>query len=160
MARYPNGTYLARATESKHGLTKSGGTEIAILFKLLGEQWDGQSITGYVYFTDNTDDDKSMKSLEACGWNGDGIELDPLPGLGSCDVELVIENETFEGKERSKVKYINKVGAVSNSAPMDDAQRKAFAARMRGKIAARGRNGAASSAAPAGGAPDTSDIPF
>jgi len=145
MSRIPNGTYRAKAIDSKHGVTKKGGIEIAIGFELLGEQWAGQTITGYVYFTENTDDDRSMESLEACGWNGTDIDKDPLPGLGSCECSIVVENETYEGKERSKVKWINKAGAVSTSEPLTDEQRRVFAARMAAKIGARkARNGSAS----------------
>jgi hypothetical protein len=165
MSRIPNGTYRARAIDSKHGTTKKGGIEIAIGFQLLDEQWAGHTITGYVYFTDNTDDERSMESLEACGWTGEGIELDPLPGLGSCETELVIEIETYEGKERSKVKYINRLGAVSTAAPLSSEQQRAFAARMRAKIAARkakngGRPAAARPATGGNTANGQDDIPF
>lgn len=146
--KIPNGTYRAQAIDSKHGTTKKGGIEIAIGFKLLDEQWAGVSVTGYVYFTDKTDDDRSLESLEACGWNGENVETSPLVGLGSCECSIVIENETYEGKERSKVKHINKAGgAVSNSTPMTTQQAAAFAAKMRSKIAARkAKNGAGADA--------------
>lgn len=152
--KIPNGSYRARAIDSKLGQTKNGGTEIAIAFQLLDEAWAGTVLTGYVYFTENTDDEINFKQLEAAGWDGEGLDKSPLPGLGSCECSVQVVNETFEGKERTKVKGIYKIGPVTNATPMNPAQAAAFAAKMRAKIAARkAKNGN-------GSAGKSDDIPF
>ena len=67
-------------------------------------------------------------------------------------VALVTEEDTYDDPEkgpitRTKVKWINRVGGAARVAkPMDDGQRKAFAARMKG-VAMMSRPGAAAPAA-------------
>ena len=44
--------------------------------------------------------------------------------------------ETYEGKVRAKVKFINSTGGMALKNPLDQGQAKAFAAKMKAKIAA------------------------
>jgi len=75
--------------------------------------------------------DYTLDSLRACGVT----DLESLAGLGSTEVELVLETEVFDGRENQRVRYVNALGsgAVSVKERMSDAERKAFAASLKGK---------------------------
>ena len=57
------------------------------------------------------------------------------PGLGSTEVSLLIHNETYNGETRSKVQFVNRPGGIAMKSPMTPEQAKAFAARMKGRVA-------------------------
>jgi hypothetical protein len=74
--------------------------------------------------------------------------------VDSQDVILVIETETYEGKARQKVRWVNSPSMqLKDQLSAEDA--KSFAARMRGKIVAMGGAGAQKKKAT-----DNDDIPF
>jgi hypothetical protein len=148
MTDYTNslaGTHRARATEWALGMSSTGKEQIAIMFELVGGPHDGKHITAFLYFTDNTVD-RTLESMRHCGWDSDNLaELD---NLGANEVELVIEDESYEGKTRSRVKWINRVSRLALKEQLDPGQVAAFAARMRGKtVASKQKYGAQPAAA-------------
>jgi len=127
------GTHKARAKEWALGISSTNKEQIAVMFEFVGGEHDGKHITWFGYFTDGTVD-RTLESLRHCGWESDSLaELDTL---GNCEVELVIEDEEYEGKWRSKVKWVNRVAKLALKEQMNAAQVAAFAARMRGKTVA------------------------
>lgn len=127
------GTHRARATEWQLGISSTGKEQIGVMFELVGGPHDGKHITWFGYFTDNTVD-RTLESLRHCGWDSDNLaELD---GLAANEVELVVEDEEYEGKVRSKVKWVNRVSRLQMKEQMSPAQVQAFAARLRGKTVA------------------------
>lgn len=146
------GTYAARATDAVLGYTSNGSEQVAVAFVLLDDK--GQQtvthITWYGFFTEKTTE-RTIQALRHCGWQGD--DLSELSTVGSADVELVIDDEPdLQGQMRTRVRWVN---ALGSSAPaikdrMGDAQRKAFAAKMRGMVvAANGGKASPRPAAPA-----------
>lgn len=126
------GTHKARAKE--WALGKSNGKEqIGIMFEFTAPPLEGRSITAYLYFTDATVD-RTLESLRHCGWDADSIA--DLDSLGNNEVELVIEDEEYDGKVRSKVKWVNRVSRLMLKDQMDASSVAAFAARLRGKAVA------------------------
>lgn len=94
----------------------------------------GESLTWYGFFTDKTLD-RTVESMRACGWQG--VDLTDLSGMDANEVVLVVEHETDEsGAIRPRVRWVNSQGglAMSNALAGDDLA--AFAATMRGRIAA------------------------
>src|SRR3990172_9378378 len=75
-----------------------------------------------------------MESLRACGFTGDELvklsEQNP-----DVEVQIVVEHETWEGKVRAKVKWINSLarGFVLEE-PLDDKSVRMFSAQMKGKL--------------------------
>lgn len=126
------GTHRARAKE--WALDVQGGKEcIVVRFEFVGGQHEGRSIQWWGYFTEKTED-RTIESMRHCGWDSDSLaELD---SLGNNEVDLVIEDEEYQGKWRSKVKWVNRLQRLNVKAPMNQAQLSAFAARMRGKTVA------------------------
>ena len=140
------GKYKARAAKGE--LSESGTKKtpcIAVEFQLLDT---GEFIWWYGYLTEKTET-RTLESLQHAGFAGADIAGDLMAqGLGSRDVELVIEHETYEGKTRARVQWVNSADGGGGSAMPDD-KKAAFAARMRGKLLAMGGRDAPA-AAPAG----------
>lgn len=123
-----NGTYRAIAVQWEMGETSTGKEQIAIRFKILGDE-DGRHITYFGFFTEKTAK-RTMESMRICGWQNDDF-VDVI-GLDSNEVELVIAPEEYNGTWTSKVKWVNRPGGgLKLEKPMDDAAKRAFSARMK-----------------------------
>lgn len=129
----PAGTYRARATEAQLGTTDTGKEQVAISFQLLTPGFEGQHLPYYGFFTEKALE-VTVKALRACGWQG--VDLSDLSGIDANEVNLVVEHEEYNGVTRAKVRWVNdgSVGLLKNV--LGDAERKSFAQRMRGAIAA------------------------
>lgn len=126
------GVHKARAAEFAYG--KSGGKEcIAVRFEFVGGPHDGKSIQWFGYFTEKTEE-RTLESLRHAGWVG--ADIVNLDGLGTTEVELVIGDEEYEGKVRSKVQWVNRASRVTIKDQLDSSALQSFAARMRGKAVA------------------------
>ena len=145
-----NGKYRGRPTSAALGLTKGGKEQIAVQFDLVDPA--GESIAWYGYFTEGTME-RTIQSLRYCGWTGTDLSVftegQPLPEEVCREVELVVEQEEYEGKVRAKVQWVNGGGglALKNALTLDQAQ--AFARRMQGVITAMDRQGSQTRANPA-----------
>lgn len=130
--------YIARAEQWGIGETDGGKPQVAVGFQILTEGADLSYITWHGYFTEKTTE-RTIESLRLCGWAGDDLteiaESNPAANLGANEVELVIEDETYDGKTRAKVQWVNRIGgALALKAPLAGDKLKAFAAEMRGTI--------------------------
>jgi hypothetical protein len=156
----PKGRYRARALEYAFGMTTTGREQIAVVFEILDEQFAGQRITWYGFFGDDpgrgtkTPTEITVEALRNCGWSGN--DLADLSGIDANEVILVVEQERFKGELHARVKFVNRPSMPLKSR-LSPAQVQAFAAKMRGSVAAAGR--ALKNAEPAGKADDDS-IPF
>lgn len=128
------GRYKAMAVDFDLGVNENTGTDqAAILFSISeGEPCEGETITGYLYFTEKTSE-KSIKILRNMGWAGMDVGAITVADLPN-EMELVIAEEEYKGQIHTKVQYINAPGeggpALRNR--MNDAQRALFSERMRG----------------------------
>jgi hypothetical protein len=128
-----NGKFKARAKEAQFGHSSTGKEQIAVMFELSGEH-AGRTLTWFGYFTDETVD-RTFESLRHCGWDTDNI-VDALGQIGANEVELVVEEETYEGKTRDRVKFVNRPYRLAVKEPMSAQAQLAFAARLKGKAIA------------------------
>jgi hypothetical protein len=165
------GKFKARAKTGLWGLgaTSSGNKEVAVLFDILDESAEYSSLTWRGYLSDAAFE-RTIESLRICGWEGD--DLSKLEGLDKNEVELVVEEEEYEGKIQTKVRWVNRLGSLSIKAPLEGDQLKSFAAAMQSRIraldASKGKktNGASKpSSPPPSGPPEPppltdADIPF
>lgn len=125
--------FVARARNWDLGESSTGKEQIAIQFEVLTPDAGMRHITWYGYFTDTTME-RTIQSMRYCGWQGS--DLTDLSGMDANEVEIVVDDEVYEGKTRTKVKWINRGGGLALKAPMDANKRKAFAASMRANIRA------------------------
>jgi hypothetical protein len=139
-----DGVYRARAIQGALGQASTGSDQVAVEFEILTEGLEGQHITWFGYFTDATWE-RTVEALRTCGWQGD--DLSDLTGLGASEVDLVIEQEEYNGKYSAKVKWINKPGGMSLKAPMSPERAQQFASEMKGRILSLKKNGTTKPAA-------------
>jgi hypothetical protein len=165
------GTYRARAVSAALGETSTGSEQVAVEFELLDVEGNaGPHIVWYGYFTEKTVK-TTIKALRTCGWTGD--LLTDLSGIDTNEVSLVIEEESDQnGRMRPRVRWVNAPGGagLSLKAPLDGEKARAFAAKMRSRIAAMDQAEGASKPKPRATAKpilspeppphDDSDLPF
>lgn len=148
------GTWPARAKEWDLGYAKSGNEQIAILFQITEGPHQGKHIQAYLSFAGGALD-RTLESMRHCGWSSDSLaEIDDL---GNNEVELVISDEQYttdegELKWTSKVNWVNRRSRLVVKNQLNEAQRIAFAQKLRGKTVASkqkyGAQPAPSAAAP------------
>lgn len=128
------GKYRARAQAPSvsFGVSKNGNEQVAITFDLLDEndQPSGETIAWIGTFTEKTMA-RTLESVANCGW-------DMSTGTSQVDtveanvVELVIEHEEYEGRDRARVKWINRLGrAFSFETPLDQRAKAGLFARIK-----------------------------
>jgi hypothetical protein len=158
------GKFRAKAKEWGLGESSTGKEQIAVSFDILTEGAEFSTITWYGYFTEDTWQ-RTLESLRIMGWTGTDFEQD-LVGLDTNEVELVVAEEEFDGKVRTKVQWVNRVGGLNIKAPLTLERTKAFAATMRDRIKAfDATKGSRPAPKPAGRPPEPpphndADIPF
>lgn len=101
------GRYRARAVDHKFGKTSKGTDQIMVAFEVTQEEHKGHRFYWYGFFSDKTID-RTLESLEACGWDGKGFK--DMTSLRKNEVELVVETETNEGETYLRVRWVNRLG--------------------------------------------------
>jgi hypothetical protein len=120
------GTHRARAGEVALGVKKSGKEHVAVMFTITQGDAKGRTISWDGYFSDGAVV-RTLESLRHCGWTGE--TLGDLSGIGDVEVDLVIDDEEYNGKTYDRVKWINKPQQLFINR-MGDAAVNAFAERM------------------------------
>lgn len=142
----PEGVYLAKAGEFEFGRSSKGNEQIGVAFTITQGEHAGCRLTWFGFFNSADNEDRTIRSLRAAGWAGDDITS--LDGLGSVEASIVVEVDDYNGDRRNKVAWVNAPG-VAMKEKLNDAEKKALAARLKGKVLASKPKGA-SSAAPYG----------
>ena len=132
------GTSRAKARRAALGKSSTGKEQVAVEWEMLDAPSGQSSITSYHYFSSEKAIEIAMDQLRAGGFKGDDLsDLSSLyPDANPPEVELVVAHEEYNGKWSAKVRYVNSLGGLAMAHPLDETQAKAFAARMRGAIAA------------------------
>ena len=101
----------------------------------------GRTSTWFGFLTDAAFD-RTVESLRHFGWKGDDLYKlcrgDDPEGMGTQEAVAVVGEEEYEGKLRARINFINGTGGLALKERMDDAQARAFAAKMRGRIMSKG----------------------
>lgn len=133
----PAGKYIGTPVGAALGTTSSGKEQIAIQFEFIDPV--GERLTWYGYFTDAAFE-RTIEQLRACGWTGSSLDefaADHLPAGVDRQVELVVQHEEYQGKTQVRLAFVNSIGAgLALKSAMDAGQARAFAAKMKGRIAA------------------------
>ena len=128
------GRHLVRAMRAELGYTNSGNEMVAVYL----QNDEGNGITWYGYFTDATWK-RTLEALRLCGWQGDDVS--DLSGIdGSREVEVVVEQEEWQGETRVRARWINAPGGAGIRNVMPEADRKSFAARIRERMQSKGND--------------------
>jgi hypothetical protein len=172
------GTYKAKAFEVMLGESKTKRTPfVGVKFRITEGEFAGQVVKWEGYLSETTSGkskktpaERTIESLQYCGWMGDDIgafATGVLQGLDSNEVELVVEMEDYEDRETGeqrqspKVQWVNRPGGRVQFAgeAVDVAKAKAFGAKFRGlALKLKAQNGALPNGAKAPPPPASSDI--
>lgn len=157
------GTYKARATSAllaQVGAKKTPAMQVVFQIETEGPH-HGETIRWDGWLTTDKSQERTIESLQHCGWTGDDLstfakEGAPLQGLDLNDVEIVVIMEPSQDdptKSYPRVNWVNKPGGgrglnVENAMPAAEAL--AFAEKMKGLVLkTRAKNPAPAVAAPA-----------
>lgn len=121
------GKYVAKLLEWKLGTSSKGGEQIGLLFEITAGEFAGEKITAYKSFSESAFP-WTEKALKALGW--DGKDFEDFTGLGEKTAQIEVEKDTYEGKTKLKVSWINPIGVAMKN-EMTSGQKRSFAERMR-----------------------------
>jgi len=125
--------YRAKAKEWTMSESQQHVPMIVVLFDILTEGAAESALNWRGSFSDGAAD-RTIESMRHCGWEGD--DLTQLEGLDRNEVELVVEDEEYEGKTYAKVQWVNKPRSLSVKNVLEGDKLKAFAAEMKLRIRA------------------------
>lgn len=103
--------------------------EYSLVQELKGEEFvdvtaEGLTLTGYHYLerTDGQLNERTIKALrEALGWDGVKVEWLQSTDLSSHAVTVVTGMETYNGRERCKVQWLNPLGQMGGGSGVEKA---------------------------------------
>ena len=134
--KIPAGRHSAKVIDYGLGETKNGDPQVKIRFKLDG---DGSEITWFGSLKEGRAREITIDALLVCGMVGDDLN-DLSGGAGSGilnekkSVSIVVEDEEYNGKTTTKVKWINDIDGGGRSLAPD---KKPLLKSMKGDILAR-----------------------
>jgi hypothetical protein len=162
------GKFKAVVTAKELTTTRNGGEQVVVTFELREGPSTGETIKYYGNLSAAAAE-YTLKNLRICGWKSDDIrELDTV---GDDEVQLNIQEDTYNGNTALKVKFINPL-TMASKFTVEPSQADALAARLKALAAAtRGDTPAAPAVAPRtvaatkpnGAAPavvDADELPF
>jgi len=157
----PKGFYRAKAlaNTAQFGVTPAKGTDfIRIQFQITDGEFAGQSLAWDGYFTGEATK-RTVDSLQYAGCTFPGNDITNLEGLGTTEVSIDVEHESYEkdgqAKTYAKVAWVNSLHrGVSPELQMNAGQKESFKQRMMGQlvVAKQAKPGVAS---PSGSAPQS-----
>jgi len=124
--------YDARAIDAYLAETKSGKPHVVVDLEVAAGNFMGERITAYLFLTDKAAE-RSIESLRHLGWRGTNIH--DLVGVTDNMVQIVVEREVYDGRERAKVRWINRIGAPSMPA-LPESKAASINAALQSRIAA------------------------
>lgn len=136
-----NGLYRAKAVRAELGEAGTGNAQVGIEFELLdGGVTEPEFIPRFIHYYGTFTDkavQHTLKAMRTAGWKGDDVsDLSSVGGPDAPEVSLVVENETYNGQTRPKVKWVNSQGGPMMKTPLAGEKAKQFAARMKGAVLA------------------------
>lgn len=135
------GKYRAYAKGAKFDKTKAKGTDyVAVEFEIMEGPHKGETITWYGYFTEATQG-RTVESLQHAGCTFPGDDVTDLEGLGTTEVQIVVNHEEYQGKTSARVQWVNSMSVGPQVHQMAPDQKSAFAARLRGLVQMKKRTG-------------------
>lgn len=103
------GKFRAQAVSHEWQRSRDKGTEyVSVAFCLLEGPDEGSYVYWNGFFTENSEQ-RTVDSLLLAGWDGSSIGM--LPGLGTKEVQVVVEHETYKDKTKAKVAWVNSPSA-------------------------------------------------
>jgi hypothetical protein len=148
------------------GQASTGTDQIGMQFRLLDEPWKGWTLPWYGTFSEAAFP-MTYEALRACGWRGEFIKSLKSDLVDGAEVSLVVEPEEYDGKWRSRIKFVNPPTSIRMHRTFTPEQRTALAVGIQDMIdqglheREKRKAAAGSTSTPGrGGSNDDDDIPF
>lgn len=132
------GVHRARALSAVLSETKNRREYVYIKLALVEDKNDAIGWSGY--FGDDvgkdgkTQTERTVAVLRCCGWEGD--DLTDLSTIDRHEVEIVVNNEEYQGAMQMRCSYVQPIGTAAaympKSLPTTQAQR--FSDRIKGRL--------------------------
>jgi len=148
---------MGRAIEFGFGRAKNGTEQVGVVCELVEGDFKGKQGVWYGFFNTKENSERAFRSLMYLGW--DGVDLTKLTGLGTKTAALTCGEETFEGKSRWKIKFVDdpESDGIFMADRFNPEQTADFANRMSGLLSEfRAKRPAAGAAKPPAAAPQNS----
>ena len=130
----PNRRYIrSKAQEWALGEAENGKPFVGVSFKIKDTDGTEKFVGWRGFFTEATTE-RTIEALRYLGFEGD--DLSNLIGLDKNEVDLVIEDEEYEGKTYARVQFINKPRGPAVKTKLEGQKLSAFAAQMKGAFRA------------------------
>lgn len=126
----PDGDYPIRATKHRWGWSENKYPQIGISLTVTEGPYKGRRLTWYATFSDAAAE-WTIKGLRALGMKGDDAERDiDTIYTSEAAATAVVANETYQGKTRAKVKFINGADIIMKN-EMNGNELRSFSQRMK-----------------------------
>src|SRR6185312_10835687 len=136
----PEGDYPVKPVKHRWGWSSGKYPQIGISLQITDGEYKGRRLTWYATFSDAAAE-WTIKGLRALGMVGDDAEQN-IGTIYTSDAlaTAVVAHETYEGKTRAKVKFINGADIVMKE-EMSPSELKAFSQRMKATFQRYGGGG-------------------
>jgi hypothetical protein len=129
------GRFNATPEDWQFGTSENGNEYLLVKFRV---EPAGEAVYWRGFFTDKTWQ-RTYEALQHCGWDGAEIaSLDDMTaqnGMGTSGVELVLDEEEYDGEMRTQVRWVNKMGGqLKVKVPLEGDAKRRFLARMQARI--------------------------
>lgn len=125
----PEGRYRARGTSASAGINKNGKDYVAVAFRIIGGEYEGEVVEDIWYLASEKSTAISIEKLQAAGVSYARGDITDLDGFGCCECEITLKQETTPtGQERLRVMYVGEPGAARGK-PLDPGERKGMQSR-------------------------------
>ncbi len=121
---------------AQFGVSSNGNEQVVVNFEILDGEHAGETMAWFGSFTDKTAD-KTLEGLRNCGWRGSDLATASTGPLEQ-EVSIVVQEEEYQGKVRSKIRWVNRPGgggAFKLEKPMARNDMKMFSSKMKAKAA-------------------------
>lgn len=139
----------SKAKEWALGESNNGSAYVAVSFQVKDTDGEDKFVSWHGFFTEKTTE-RTIEALRHMGFEGD--DLTQLAGLDKNEVDLVIEDEEYEGKTFARVQFVNKPRGPSVKTALEGQKLSAFAAQMKAAFrahdASQGKRAVAPRSAP------------
>lgn len=112
------GRYLGKVKQYGIGTTKAGDPNVTVIFGFKDNLNQERELTWFGSLKEGRAREITIDALLVCGFKGNDIGAlagGPETGLLdlNTDVDLVVENEEYNGKVSTKIKWINRAGGAA-----------------------------------------------
>lgn len=129
----PDGPVRAIYRAYDVGMTRNGNEQLVLLFEVVDEPHKGRELMWYGTFTEASYA-ITHQVLVGMGWKGEDLGTFPADVKPGKTFNILVGHETFDGKERNRVKAVRPPGMLALRDQLRPEQRRALSDRVKKMI--------------------------